>query len=394
MDARHARLGSALLAMALASCFMSGASAYKITAVTKPLIMSESPYWCDDTNTVTFVDVIGQLVLRYDPATQDLKNISFAGQQGRVTPAVPVVASQGTRILVGVGRRLHFVEVDWGAPGQPTTVTKDEQLCEVESSMPNNRFNDGKADSEGRLWIGTMDDSQTSRRRRRRGLRGLAQQPNKGELFRFDLGHNAERKVHAEPTLADPIGLSIPNGMAWTPDASTYYLADSATKEIYRFDFAASTGTVGNRTTVFRFADYNLPGAPDGMTLDVDGNLWIACVHGGQVIQVDPRTGELLQKIPMGVTNVSAAEWGGPYRDVLYVTSSRYKMDEAQLKEEPEAGCMFAITGLGTRGHAAVPHAVQLKSASWRPNVSWIFTSLAVLLSLHSIACRDSSLAL
>jgi len=326
------------------------ARAYEIKAVTKPVIMSESPYWDDTTNTVIFVDVIGKLVLRYNPShPDDLKNISFSGQSGRVTPAVPVKGTD--EIMVGVGRTVHMVDVNWGEPGQAPVVRSVTAVREVESHMPGNRFNDGKADSRGRLWIGTMDDSQTSRRRRR--------SVNKGELFRFDL--QRDRNTRSASVDAWPIveeGLQIPNGMAWTPDDKAYYLADSAAKAIFRFDFNVEKGAIANRTTAFSFEKHGVPGAPDGITLDVDGNLWIACVHGGRVIRVDPRSGALLKTIVMNVTNPSAAEWGGPNRDVLYVTSARYKMDSRQLEREPDAGSLFAITGLGTKGLANVPYAV------------------------------------
>ncbi|KAE8751493.1 Regucalcin-like [Frankliniella occidentalis] len=337
------------------SCVAHG---YEIKAVTKPVIMSESPYWDDITNTVIFVDVIGKLVLRYDPAHPgDLKNISFSNQPGKVTPAVPVRGSDD--ILVGVGRCVFLVDVDWGAPGKAAVVRSVRNLKEVEPDLPGNRFNDGKADSRGRLWIGTMDDSQTSRRRRR----GV----NKGELFRFDLKRDIEGRSassHVDTKTVVEEGLQIPNGMAWTPDDKTYYLADSATKAVYSFDFDADQGVVSNKKTAFSFAAHDVPGAPDGMTLDKDGNLWIACVHGGRVIKVDPRSGALLQTIVMNVTNPSAAEWGGRDRDVLYVTSARYKMDARQLEREPLAGSMFAITGLGTKGLTNVPYAVNAVGAA------------------------------
>lgn len=57
-------------------------------------------------------------------------------------------------LLVGIGRALHLVDVDWGKPGQPAVIKKDVTLVEVEAKMPGNRFNDGKADKEGRMWIG------------------------------------------------------------------------------------------------------------------------------------------------------------------------------------------------------------------------------------------------
>lgn len=203
-----------------------------------------------------------------------------------------------------------------------------------------------------------MDDSRTSRRRRN------TRNTNKGELFRFELHLHSEKGYYVEHECAVDDGLFIPNGMTWTRDNKGFYLADSASSVIYRFDYANKDGVISNRTVAFRFADHGVPGAPDGLTMDVDGNLWIACVHGGRVIKVDPHTGKLLLTIKMDVTNVSAAEWGGVNRDVLYVTSARYQMDEKQLKKEPNAGSLFAITGLGTRGLANMPFAASARYES------------------------------
>ncbi|KAJ1531489.1 hypothetical protein ONE63_000164 [Megalurothrips usitatus] len=351
---------------ALWALLLGVASSYEIKAVTPPVIMGESPYWDDATGTVIFIDVIGQMVLRYDPAhPEDLKNISLSGYTGRVTPAVPV--KNCTMMLVGVGTVLHLVDVDWGAPGVPAVVKTSTAMSRVEEHLPTNRFNDGKADSRGRLWIGTMDDRQTSRRRRRRFS------PNKGELFRFhmkrDLNQTSGYCVDTKCVVED--NLSIPNGMAWTPDDKYYYLADSASKAVYRFDFDAEQGVLSNRTAAFRFEDHGVPGAPDGLTLDVDGNLWIACVHGGRVIRVDPRTGSLLQTIRLNTTNPSAAEWGGKDRDVLYVTTARYQMGEQQLAREPDAGRTFAITGLGTRGLPSAPYPAVAAARADTSSASW-----------------------
>lgn len=79
-------------------------------------------------------------------------------------------------------------------------------------------------------------------------------------------------------------------------------------------------------------------------------------MHGGQVIRVDPRRGALLQTIVLPVNAVSAVEWGGPGRDVLYVTTARYQLSEEQLREQPLAGSTFAISGLGTHGQLNLPH--------------------------------------
>lgn len=125
-----------------------------------------------------------------------------------------------------------------------------------------------------------MDDGKTRRRRRTVGAAGAAGVGHNGALFRFDLQHNSVTGRHMmrmEQVLKD---LPLPNGMVWDEDSTRqaqqgssscgYYLADSSDRAIYRYDFQASRGLLGNATMVFSFQDNNVPGTPDGITLDVE----------------------------------------------------------------------------------------------------------------------------
>lgn len=71
-----------------------------------------------------------------------------------MTPAVPVRKSNSSQMLVGIGRVLHLVTADWGQVGQQPVIKANVPLAEVELDKPGNRFNDGKADKSGRVWIG------------------------------------------------------------------------------------------------------------------------------------------------------------------------------------------------------------------------------------------------
>lgn len=87
---------------------------------------------------------------------------------------------------------------------------------------------------------------------------------------------------------------------------------------------------------------------PDGMTIDTDGNLWIAIWGGSCVACYNPETGECLKEIPLPALNITSCCWGGPDLDVLYVTSAACDTD---LKKYPAAGCLFAVRGTGSKGH-------------------------------------------
>ncbi|XP_054280290.1 regucalcin-like [Macrosteles quadrilineatus] len=110
-----------------------------------------------------------------------------------------------------------------------------------------------------------------------------------------------------------------------------------------------------HRRTVFSLGA--VTGNPDGMTIDADGNLWIACWGGSQIIRVDPKTGALLRMIKIPVTRVTSVTWGGPMLDTLYVTTMRLGLSDSQLVDEPHAGAVWEVRNLkaiGTAQHTAV----------------------------------------
>ena len=82
--------------------------------------------------------------------------------------------------------------------------------------------------------------------------------------------------MHTETVLGD---LPLPNGMVWSDDDSAYFLADSADRAIYRYDFDARRGLVRNRTTVFSFQEKNVPGCPDGITMDEEVGPFLFPLH-------------------------------------------------------------------------------------------------------------------
>ena len=136
----------------------------------------------------------------------------------------------------------------------------------AEVASEGSRMNDGAADPQGRFWAGTVAD-----------------RPGAGVLYRL------ERDGRVDPVLD---GLTTSNGIGWSPDGRTMYLADSGPRVIHAFDFDGDAGTIsGGRVLVTVPEDV---GAPDGLTVDADGDLWVAIWGGGRVHRYSP-AGELRQ---------------------------------------------------------------------------------------------------
>nr|KAF7264319.1 hypothetical protein GWI33_000318 [Rhynchophorus ferrugineus] len=121
--------------------------------------------------------------------------------------------------------------------------------------------------------------------------------------------------------------------------------------DVVEYDYNNTDGTISNHRVAVDVANFtSLTGKPDGMTIDIDDNLWIALYGGGAVIHANPRTGELLQVVALPARDVTSAMWGGPNLDILFVTTSRVSLTDEEKKYYPAAGGVFAIRHLHTKG--------------------------------------------
>ena len=130
------------------------------------------------------------------------------------------------------------------------------------------------------------------------------------------------------------------------------YYNDSLPAKVYKFDFDADTGKISNQQVFIDYSKDKSLGLPDGLCTDVDGRLWIASFGGKTGVNCwDSQTGERIQSIPMpGVCNVTSCCFGGPNYEWLFVTSANVFQDPS---EYPNAGSIFVVKGLGTRGAPA-----------------------------------------
>jgi sugar lactone lactonase YvrE len=158
-----------------------------------------------------------------------------------------------------------------------------------------------------------------------------------GSLYRIDADGRTERVVS---------GLTISNGLDWSPDASLMYLNDTPTSRIDVFDHDPFTGAVTDRRPFAR-----IDGFPDGLTVDAEGGVWVALFGGSQVRRYSP-DGSLDAVVPLPVANVTSLTFGGPDYADLFVTTARHDLDAAQLEAQPLAGAVFVLQP-GVRGRPA-----------------------------------------
>lgn len=96
-------------------------------------------------------------------------------------------------------------------------------------------------------------------------------------------------------------------------------------------------------------------GGPDGMTIDENGDLWVAVFGTGTILNVNGNSGKLIRKVNLPLLQVTSVAFGGKDLDELYVTSGAFKLSEQDKQRYPLSGCTLKITGLGVKGRRAAP---------------------------------------
>ncbi|XP_067669758.1 regucalcin-like isoform X2 [Haliotis asinina] len=200
-------------------------------------------------------------------------------------------------------------------------------------------LNDGKVDASGRLWIGSCFYG-----------KDIPEPDNwpksQGSLYSLDADGSVKKHIS---------NISISNGMDWTDDNNVMYYVDSIPRQVWAFDFDITAGTISNKRTVADFSSTEIHdmGFPDGMAIDTEGKLWMACFDAGKVVRIDPETGTVIRTVKFPCEKITSCCFGGEDFNDLYVTSSKFLMTPAQLEKTPLAGSVFKVTGLGVRGRKA-----------------------------------------
>ncbi|MFC9763967.1 SMP-30/gluconolactonase/LRE family protein [Rhodococcus jostii] len=267
--------------------------------------LGESPNWRPDQEDLVYVDIFAGNVHTFSPTTGVTETQHFDGLVGAAVPA-----ADGS-LIVAVDRRLlrvdrrGVVHTEW----------------EVEADLPDNRFNDCKCDPAGRVWAGTMS---------------RAKVVGSANLYLLD--------THGTLTVSIP-GVTLSNGVGWSPDARSMYYIDSTTRRLDVLDFDVRDSSVSNRRTLVRFEPD--VGLPDGLTVDAEGGIWVALASGGAIRRYLPDA-TLDRTVELPVSHPTSLAFGGPDLRTLFVTTASFALSGEELEAEPLAGTVLALdVGVG-----------------------------------------------
>jgi len=298
----------------------------KVEQISAPAILGEGPHWDHNAQALYYVDIHGYSIHKYVPATNKHTTVKMGDD---VSFVIPLEGSKD-KFVIPVGCNVAILTWD----GESSTPADVKYVCSVDNEKGlNNRLNDGKADPTGRLWSGTMGQAESSE---------VKFTPEVGSLFSFSKDWKPTK--HATK-------ITVSNGLAWSEDLKLMYYIDSVTTKVDAFDFDAENVKLSNRRIAFDFELNGVEGLPDGMAIDTEGKLWVACFGGSQVVRVDPESGKLLGHIEIPAPNVTSVAFGGPQLDELYVTTAKMFLSEEQLKKYPGSGATFHVTGVGVKGY-------------------------------------------
>ena len=263
-------------------------------------ILGEGTLWVPPQNSIYFVDIKKKNILTFNIKTKKKKIIKVNKEIGFLSHIKKNI------FILGLKSELRVVNLK---------TRKVIKSIQIEKNKPMNRINDGKTDLQGRLWFGTMDNSE--------------RKIKNGSLYCLDkklILHKVDTNYY------------ITNGPAFI-NKYTFLHTDSRRKIIFKIKINKNFKIV-KKTKFIKFSKKD--GSPDGMTIDNKKNIWV-CHFGGGCITVYNLKGTRIHKIKLPAKNITNCTFGGINKDELFVTSALKGMKKKEIKKFSLSGSLFKI---------------------------------------------------
>ena len=261
--------------------------------------IGECPIWCHRTQSLWWIDVFKGLIHNSaDPQSPLHALPAPLGSIGLLRAGGLVAATSRGIVLIGGDRQ------------------NPEFIADPIGDHETYRFNDGKVDPMGRFWIGTM---------RRDGTKD-------GELWAVSRSGRTQKLLE---------GLSLSNGMGWSPDGRRFFHIDSNRRTLTAFDCDLDQPALSNGSIIHSFDDSG-GSKPDGLAVSQDGDLWIAIWGNSRILRLSP-TGAIKADLKLPVSRPASCAFGGPDMRTFFVTTARYGLSVDELNQEPASGSILSI---------------------------------------------------
>ncbi len=271
-----------------------------------PMKVGEAPLWHAAEATLYWVDIDGFCVHGLHPASGRHQAWPMESE-----PASLALHADGG-LVVALRTGLAHLDTASGALTMIAPAPYDTGKV---------RFNDGRVDPAGRYWIGTLYEPRDQQA---------------GEMYCLEKG---------QLRLAWSGGMTVSNGLAFSPDQRTMYHADTTSHQIRRLDYDAASGTAGPAQVLRQFSldkANHYGGRPDGAAVDSEGAYWSAMYEGGRLLRLSPE-GEILREIALPLRCPTMLAFGGADLRTLYVTSASHKRPAGELEQYPLSGRLLAL---------------------------------------------------
>jgi L-arabinonolactonase len=263
--------------------------------------VGECPLWDGARRVLHAVDIYGGAIVTLDWNSGTISRVPV-GQ-----PIASIGLADDGRLVAALQSSVALIDLATG---------RQEVVATVTHARPDSRLNDGRCDPAGRFWVGSMKEA--------------IDEPS-GALYRIDSGGGVLTRDDA---------IFCSNGLAWSPDGRRMYHADSHRRTVWRYDYDVATGAATNQQVFCVTAEGE--GQPDGAAVDAEGCYWLARYGGWRVVRHAPDGSELFT-LTMPVANPTMCAFAGDDLSTLVVTSARGGLSDAQLKDQPDAGSVFAV---------------------------------------------------
>ena len=298
-----------------------GASGGAVACTTEQAVLGEGARWDARRDELLRVDIAAGRVYRDGVAADGgLVPVRTYTVPGTVGAIAPIAGDDGW--LLAAGRGFVHLRPD----GRQRTI--------AEVAPAGTRMNDAACDPQGRFWAGTLAEDHRA---------------GGGALYRLDLDGRVEQVLG---------GLTISNGLGWSPDGGTMYLADSGPRVVLAFAFDGARGTISGRRELLTIPED--AGAPDGLTVDAAGDLWVA-IYGGGCVRRHAPDGALREVLEVPAEQSTCCAFGGPGMNRLYVTTATEGWSDERRRAEPAAGLVYHLD-TDAVGRPALP---------FRPDADW-----------------------